>query len=292
MIPSITPLLVPPSRASEVAPYSLTEKDDQLNSVSDVMTLVASSFARHAKRSMPFLSRYRASLVPSLPGIMSKQEVGRAGGDPPNHAVLLSTGGDGWLGVWANSAAITVILEGALGGSALFDSAPLQPELSAAQRALVARVTQNLAQDLVSAVEEQTGSAVRGQPAGKRPIASDGMYVVCEVENLTIPATIIIAVSSELLSQAVATQTPVRSEHNPEMLKALKNVEVELVAELGRTTMSLRDAVSLAVGDVLRLDSIDDDCILVRVEGAPKYRAVPVTSRGQMAVEIRSRHDR
>jgi flagellar motor switch protein FliM len=207
---------------------------------------------------------------------------------------MLSTGkGNAWLGVWVNAAAITVILEGALGGSALFDSAPVAPELTSPQRALVDRVTRNLFVDLESSIEVHTGHRATGKPEAPHRVESDAMYVVCEIENLSIPAAVIIAASSEVLTRALDLRTHQRQgEYNPEMLASLSGVEVELVAELGRATMALRQALDLSVGDVVRLNTTDNDSVCVRVGGIRKFEAVPVTSRGQMAVEIRSRHVR
>ena len=49
--------------------------------------------------------------------------------------------------------------------------------------------------------------------------------------------------------------------------------------------------LSLKVGEVLRLPTALDDAISVRVAGVKKFKAVPVASRGQIAVEIRGRHE-
>jgi flagellar motor switch protein FliM len=63
------------------------------------------------------------------------------------------------------------------------------------------------------------------------------------------------------------------------------------VAELGRTTIGLRRVLALKVGEVLRLPTALDDSIDVLVAGIRKFHAVPVSSRGQVAIEIRGRHE-
>ncbi len=185
-----------------------------------------------------------------------------------------------------------MILEGALGGSALFDSAPVAPDLTLAQRALVDRVARSLMEDLELSIKTRTGLELTGEPETSRVVETDAMYVVCEVENLSIPAAIIIAASSEVLVQATGGSEQKHEEFNPDMLAALGGVEVEAIAELGRVTLPLRRAMDLAVGDILRLNTADDDFVRVCVGGLTKFDAIPVTSRGQMAVEIRSRHGR
>ncbi|HVZ35887.1 MAG TPA: FliM/FliN family flagellar motor switch protein, partial [Polyangiaceae bacterium] len=64
-----------------------------------------------------------------------------------------------------------------------------------------------------------------------------------------------------------------------------------VVAELGRVTLKLSQVLGLRVGDTLRLPSATNDPVLVRVEGVPKFEAVPVISRGQVAVKIHARHE-
>jgi flagellar motor switch protein FliM len=73
------------------------------------------------------------------------------------------------------------------------------------------------------------------------------------------------------------------------MAEALGGVPMALVAELGRVTMGLRSIMALRVGDVVRLPTATDDLLHVRVGGVEKFSAVPVVSRGQLAIEIRAR---
>jgi flagellar motor switch protein FliM len=53
----------------------------------------------------------------------------------------------------------------------------------------------------------------------------------------------------------------------------------------------LRRVLSLQPGQVLRLDTAVDDPVSVRVGGVKKFVGVPVISRGQLAVEVRGRHE-
>ena len=294
MISSLLPLIIDPARNPEVTPYDLTGKEERLQSVSELMSEIAADFTRHAKRSLPFLTRYRSGLAPSLPGLIGGADLPRAGGELPKYGLLLcSKRGGGWLGVWVNAAAINLLLEGALGGSALFEAPPAGAELSAPQRALVHRVTRSLVDDLQASVSKHTPTTATYtvEPLTTREV--DGVYAVCEIENLAIPATVTVAVSSDLLVEAIEARRPqVREELNREMLDALGGVEVEMVAELGRVSISLGDATSLAVGDVIRLNTTAGDPIQLQIGGTPKFDAAPMTSRGQMAVEIKSRHGR
>jgi flagellar motor switch protein FliM len=54
--------------------------------------------------------------------------------------------------------------------------------------------------------------------------------------------------------------------------------------------LKLSQVLGLRCGDTLRLPAAANDPVLVRVEGVAKFDAVPVISRGQVAVKIQSRH--
>ena len=78
---------------------------------------------------------------------------------------------------------------------------------------------------------------------------------------------------------------------DPRMAEALSEVPVEVICELGSVRLGLRRVLSLQVGQVLRLDTAVDDPVSVRVAGIKKFVGVPVISRGQLAVEVRGRHE-
>ena len=63
------------------------------------------------------------------------------------------------------------------------------------------------------------------------------------------------------------------------------------INELGCAMLTLHRVLSLKVGEVVRLPTALDDAIAVRVAGVRKFNAVPVASRGQVAIEIRGRHE-
>lgn len=69
----------------------------------------------------------------------------------------------------------------------------------------------------------------------------------------------------------------------------LENIEVEVSVEFGTTDISLRNLLSLQVGDIIRLDQDYDAPLCVRVEGVPKFMGFPRVVRQKKAVEIATR---
>ena len=71
-----------------------------------------------------------------------------------------------------------------------------------------------------------------------------------------------------------------------QLTKLLKDTSVNLVAELGQTTCSIRDILELEVGDVVKLPTGPKEPVLINVEKVPKYFGMPGVINGSRAVKI------
>jgi flagellar motor switch protein FliM len=72
----------------------------------------------------------------------------------------------------------------------------------------------------------------------------------------------------------------------PQLKDLLKNTPVTVIAELGKTTQTVRDLLNLQVDDVIKLTSGPDDLIFISVDQVPKYQGYPGIIKGSRAVEI------
>jgi flagellar motor switch protein FliM len=79
-------------------------------------------------------------------------------------------------------------------------------------------------------------------------------------------------------------------EVRPGDMRALESTvgsaRVTVVAELGRTDLTIGEILDLAVGDVVVLDNRLTDSVQVQVGNQPKFLGKPGRARGRMAVEI------
>jgi len=66
----------------------------------------------------------------------------------------------------------------------------------------------------------------------------------------------------------------------------LRQVPVEVVAELGDTRYSVRELLEMQCGDVLKIDAGPEDLITVKVADIPKYLGFPGVVKGNRAIEI------
>lgn len=304
MIPSHRPvdLSERPRRRSEHAGpklLDLTGKERHLRAALHAMGLVAQNFCRAARRTLPFLVRRRARLLPEAVAISDAFSYADAVPELSFEVRLEDDDSPAWGRLTLNANALGLLLDGALGGdSADVDS--LTGDLSLAQAALVGRIARSLAQDLCSAVEEEVGLTMkvvssRSLRAGEPLDApeTDGLSVTCAFDGVGQGATIRIAVSAEVLEAAVREQhaddEPMAGD--PRMAEALLDVPVDVVAMLGTLTLGLRQVLTLHAGQVLRLPAAVDDPVIVKVGGLTKFEAVPVVSRGQIGVRVQGRHE-
>ena len=290
------------SKRNEVVParsVDLTGRERQLRAALQTMAQIAGRFARAARRTLPFMVRQRTRLVPQGVNIVNPIENDSQSIDGPSFEVILESDDlPAWASLTINTSALRLILEGSLGASTP-GSGLLGTELTLAQRALVARVARSLAEDLASVIRDDVGirlaivsSHGRTSDEVSDSPESDGLRVDCLFENMAEDPKITVAVAvSALESISKQEEEELPSAGDPRMTEAVKEVPVEIVAELGRFKVGLRDLLTWRVGQVLRLSTAIDDPIVLRVAGITKFAARPVISRGQLSVEIRGRAD-
>jgi flagellar motor switch protein FliM len=276
----------------------LTGRERQLKGAMYAMSHVAQRFTRSARKTLPFLVKRRARLVPEPVCIvdLGAERVVERG--PVFEIVLEADGGSAWACLTIGPEALSVVLEGALGGSEKNASSGIGADLTLAQAALVSKLARRLADDFAEAVKLEVGislrtTSARSISAGDERDATfpDGLRSECAFEGIGGDARLSIAMGAEALETASKGEAEPEEANDPRMSEAITEVPVEVVAELGRVRLGLRRVLSLEVGQVLRLATAVDDPIIVRVAGVEKFRGAPVISRGQLSVEIRGRHE-
>jgi flagellar motor switch protein FliM len=118
--------------------------------------------------------------------------------------------------------------------------------------------------------------------------------LVVHVEWGTVEGSIRMAIPTSFLGQyddvlsRTATPNHLKAEsvNIDSMRHNLMPVEVGLSVILGRADMTVEKLLSLAVGDVVRLDADPDEPIIVCVEDVPKIIGYPTVQRGNVAVRV------
>lgn len=277
----------------------LTGPERRLGSAVKALGQISERFAKGARRAMPFLARQKARIVPGevtlgAPPGASNEVVG------PSYKVQLeSSDGHAWAIVCVDTSAIGLILDGALGGPTGGDidlTRVFGKELTIAQRALVGRIVGGVAEDYATAIKSISDLEMRAvsfdpMRAGEHlDLPKDAIRVDCGFEGMPSSGRIQLFIGAEVLEAAMKAQETVEvSAGDPRMTKAMSDVSVQVVAELGRLELSLGRVLALSKGETLRLSTAVEEPISVRVAGVTKFKAVPVVSRGQLAVQVKQR---
>ena len=96
----------------------------------------------------------------------------------------------------------------------------------------------------------------------------------------------------EKLSTSYMREKDIELKWSREIRELIKEAELDVVAELGRTTRQVRDILSFKRGDVIRLGTGPQDLVTLRVNSVPKFRGFPGIIKGSRAVEIAEKIDR
>lgn len=90
----------------------------------------------------------------------------------------------------------------------------------------------------------------------------------------------------EKLSSKYLREKDIANTWSREIRQLLKKTPVDLTAELGRTTETIRSLLELQVDDVLQLNTGPEDLIRLSVDNVPKFLGYPGIIKGNRAVEI------
>ncbi|OQX69230.1 MAG: hypothetical protein B6A08_05955 [Sorangiineae bacterium NIC37A_2] len=277
-----------------VRPADLTGSQRHLRAALSALARTAESFSRGARRAMPFLLRQRVRLDLGEPAIGNLSESDAAEHGPCYAVSLTEKDGPAWATLLLNGPCLARLLEGSLGNSQVSEGASLGDRLTLAQRVLIAKIASRLGEDYAEAIHKETGLKFQvsggtaiGQDEEEESESRDGLFIEMNFAGDGTNASIVLAISADAVDDAVREADDTQLQKgDPKVAEALQNVEIQVTAELGRLSLGLRKIVGLKEGYVLRLPTLIESPIAITLGGVQKFQGVPVTSRGQLAVEI------
>ena len=107
-----------------------------------------------------------------------------------------------------------------------------------------------------------------------------GTLVVC------LPYSTIEPIRSKLYAGFQSDQLEVDTAWINRFIERVREAEVNITVELGRTMITGEDIMNLTVGDVIMLKHDVREPLEVKVEGVPKFKVFAGSSRGQRAVRV------
>ena len=106
------------------------------------------------------------------------------------------------------------------------------------------------------------------------------------VISICIPYSMLEPIKDKLSAGFQSEQLEVDKGWSNRFKKGLMKSNVEILVELGRTSIHGKDVVNLKKGDVIQLEHYSSDPLDVYVEGIIKYKGYPGTYKGNQAVQI------
>ncbi len=103
--------------------------------------------------------------------------------------------------------------------------------------------------------------------------------------HLCIPYLMLEPIKDKLSSRYLSDKE-IEHVFGAQIQNLLKDTNIAVVAELGRTSYTIRDILNLRAGDIFKLNTGPQDLITINVEDVPKYQGVPGVVKGNRAVQV------
>ncbi len=103
--------------------------------------------------------------------------------------------------------------------------------------------------------------------------------------HLCMPYLMLEPIKDQLSSSYLREKDRAASFEN-NIRRLLQDTDLSLVAELGRSTYSVKEILNLEVNDILKLNTGPQNTIVLSIENVPKYIGTPGVIKGSKAVQI------
>jgi flagellar motor switch protein FliM len=231
------------------------------------------------RRVLPFLTRKRVGVVAAPPRTALFADLASA---VPNIAFTMAfvAGASRAPGVLAiDAAGLSRILDGVLGGGDADPSVLEAGSLSSAQSALAGRVSEGILRAFGEAVRSRLGLTIEATAAATPTQAGVGAVLTLALAGGGVVA---LAIPLSVLGdgQAVVESSDGR------IAAVMVDVEVDVIAELGKVRLPLSALAALAVGDIVQLSLPLDERARICVGGALLFRGRPTSSGATVAIAI------
>ncbi|MBQ9647371.1 MAG: FliM/FliN family flagellar motor switch protein [Oscillospiraceae bacterium] len=104
--------------------------------------------------------------------------------------------------------------------------------------------------------------------------------------DICLPDAVLSKIFTEI-NKGNATLRKEREDHSEEIYSHIQTSELEITAELGRTTLQLQDVYNLNVGDVIDMNMKKDSTVSLRIGGREWFAGYMGTHEKHIAVKIR-----
>jgi len=104
--------------------------------------------------------------------------------------------------------------------------------------------------------------------------------------NICLPGLMLTNIFTEINLENPASRAE-REDHSDEIYDQLRDTNLEIIAELGRTSIQLQDVYNLNVGDVIDLGQKKDSAVQLRIGGRQWFSGLMGSHERHLAVKIK-----
>lgn len=203
--------------------------------------------------------------------------------------------------LYVTTTAMVSMMDRLLGGSGDVDDVPDDYEYTDLDLCLY----ENLTQEFVRCMGESWGNYIKldfdfdrvePNPTLVQLIGLDETVVMVDLKmnfpnceggiSVVLPGTMLTNIFAKINRDNPARRVA-SEDHSDEIMDRLRDSSLEIVAELGRTTLRLNDIYNLNVGDVIDLSQKKDSAVFLRIGGRKWFDGMMGVSEKHLAVKIK-----
>ena len=290
-----------PEEEGGVVPYDLTSQEKIIRGRLPTLEIINQMFSRLFRNSFSSLMRKSADVSAVSSDSLKFGEFLRSLPVPSSLHVFRMEPLRGFGLMVIESRLVFALVDNFFGGSGDSDVKVGDRDFSAIEIRMTKKVVQSALEDWEKAwkpVHAVTCNYVRSevnpQFAAIVPPTDVVLVIVFDIEMENCSGTITICIPyatiEPIISKLKANFQSERMEADQVWIKRLRGellrTEVEMVAELGKTTMTPRELLKLKVGDTLMLGNDVTDPLEIKIEGTTKFNGFSGVSRGMKAIQI------
>ena len=284
-----------------ITPYDLTNQDRIIRGRMPTLEIINDRFARFFRQSMSTALRKVIDISAFSIDMIKFGEFMRALPVPTSLHIFKADPLRGHAIMVIETKLVFNLVDSFFGGSGRGYIKVEGRDFTPIESRLVTKVIKMALEDLEKAwnpVHPLTLSYVRGEtnPQFASVVAPTEVVIVIKFEVeleqtvgtliICLPYSTIEPIRSKLYAGFQSDQLEVDTAWINRFIERVREAEVNMQIELGRTMITGEDIMNLAIGDVIVLKHDVKEPLEVKVEGVPKFKVFAGTSRGQKAVRV------
>ena len=290
-----------PEEVSGIVPYDLTSQEKIIRGRLPTLDIINQMFSRLFRNTFSTLMRKSVDVSTVSTDTIKFGDFLRSLPVPSSLHIFRMEPLRGHGLIVVESKLVFAVVDTFFGGSGVKEAKITGRDFSAIEIRMTKSVVLSALEDLEKAwrpVHTVTTNFVRSevnpQFAAIVPPTDSVLFILFEIEMENISGTLTIClpyaaiepVIPKLKAQFQSEEMEVDQVWVRRLRTELLTTEVEVITELGTTTITPQDLMSFKVGDTLMLGNDVTDPLTLKVEQNPKFKGFPGVSRGNKAVQI------